>query len=138
MSELDDELRRLGREDDRLEAWERSGVSPADPVVESPPPEVADLIKDFARRLPRRRWVRVRLAKGPDGVLRLGMYSSLPRWYETSIKYVRVYVHGGGKDHTYFHVLRDGRVAGRVGAKSVFTDRKRLAAVLAAALARKA
>jgi hypothetical protein len=137
MSELDDEARRLDKQDEGWEAWEESGVSPYDPVVEWPPADVAGLIKDYARRLPRRRWVKVRLAKGPDGVLRLGMYSGLPRWFEQSIRYARVYVHGQDKDYTYFHVLKDGRVAGRESPRSVLTDRERLVAVLAADLLRK-
>ena len=136
MGELDDELRRLDKQDEAWEAWERSGVSPYDPAVERPPEDVAGLIKDFAGRLPRRRWIKVRLAKGPDGVLRLGMYSGLPRWFEPSVRYARVYVHGDDKDYTYFHVLRDGRVAGRESPRSVLSDRQKLVEVLAADLLR--
>jgi hypothetical protein len=137
MSELDDEVRRLDKQDEGWAAWEESGVSPYDPVVECPAADVAGLIKDFARRLPRRRWVKVRLAKGPDGVLRLGMYSGSPRWFESSIRYARVYVHGHDKDYTYFHVLKDGRIAGREGPGSVLADREKLVGVLAADLMRK-
>ena len=145
MSELDDLARKLRdqkREEERLwAAWLAAGVSEHDPPLEWPPQDIADLVRDFVKKVPRKAWKceRFRFGTGPDGIARVHWLEETA-WSGTTkgIGGIQVFYKSGGKSSDEMEglwVFEDGRLA-RVNFGLDRCTRGQLLPWLAAALAR--